>query len=77
MDEQLIADTVAQAVPRFVLRAVRAIDHHAQFNQFFLDLLAERIFIFARKILCRGHCPQQKVIGLFIDRQMLVLRQFK
>jgi len=62
-------------VPQLVGGAVGPVDHDDQLDQFILYLLAQRVFVLSREILRRGHRPQQDVVGLFIDRQMLILRR--
>ena len=58
----------------FIYSTVGAVNHYDKLNKFVLDSLAEGILVFAGEILGRYHRPQQSVIGLLIDRKMLVLR---
>ena len=61
-------------VPLLVSGAVGAVDHDDQLDQFVFDLLSQRVFVLAWEVLRSRHRAQEDVVGLLVDRRMLVLR---
>ena len=58
-----------------VRRAVCAVDGDDEINQLVLDLLPKRVLVLTRELLGCAYRAQQDVVGLLVNRQMLVLRQ--